>query len=331
MKLSVVIPTFQRCASVQRTLCALDKQTLSPSDYEVIVVIDGSTDGTQEMLAVYQPRYPLRVGSQKNRGRAAACNVGIRIARGDVIVLLDDDMEAEPELLQEHLRAHKLALNLAVIGGAPIVIEKNASPTRRYVAAKFNEHMRRLSAPEYVLKLRDVYSGNFSIRREKLVEISAFDEEFQLYGNEDLDLAARLMQVGVTLLYHPKALAKQHYTKDFAALARDHIAKGKTSMQLLNKHPETFPQLKLAQAREGSWRWRATLKLLLTASRVWPNLPNMVIRIIEVAEANKALRLGFVYPLVLDYFYWLGVAQMHAERDSAFEKAVTLRAREAHV
>lgn len=331
MKLTVVIPTYQRCASVERALCALDKQTLSPAEYEVIVVVDGSTDGTQETLASYQPRYPLYVVWQKNRGRAAACNTGIRMARGDVIVLLDDDMEAQPELLHEHLRAHKIALNLAVVGAAPIQVPMHPSPSQEYVAAKFSEHLARVSAPQYVLKLRDVYSGNFSIRRETLLGVGAFDEEFQIYGNEDLELAVRLRQAGVTLLYHPDAVAQQTYAKKFAGLARDHIAKGKTSVQLVKKHPETYAQLRLAQAGEATWLWRAARGTLLTISRVLPNTPEMVIRAIEFAEANAALPLALVYPRVLDYFYWFGVAQMGVAKNRPPDIAVAGRTREASI
>src|SRR5262245_44212576 len=144
--ISIVIPTYQRCASVMRALHLLETQTLAPFRFEVIVVLDGSTDGTLEMLGSYHPRYRTCALWQANRGRAAACNAGIDMASGDVIVLLDDDMQPEPEFLEAHLDAHAGQPKLAVIGAAPIDIPGDASPTLRFVAEKFNTHITRLSA-----------------------------------------------------------------------------------------------------------------------------------------------------------------------------------------
>jgi glycosyltransferase involved in cell wall biosynthesis len=78
---SVVTPTFQRCSSVARILDALADQALPPTRFEVIVAIDGSDDRTREMLADRQTPFELRSMWRANRGRAAACNSGIRTAR----------------------------------------------------------------------------------------------------------------------------------------------------------------------------------------------------------------------------------------------------------
>src|SRR5690349_14383580 len=95
-RVSVVIPTYQRRLSVERTLQALSAQTMPADQFEVVVSIDGSMDGTREMLDACRTPYTLVAQWQRNRGRAAACNRGVALARGDVIVLLDDDMEPTP-------------------------------------------------------------------------------------------------------------------------------------------------------------------------------------------------------------------------------------------
>src|SRR5438309_8094482 len=95
-EVSVIIPTYRRRESVARTLRALAQQNVPAEQYEVIVVIDGSEDGTREMLAEFHAPYPLQALWQTNRGRAAAINTGIRSAGGKVLVLLDDDMEPAP-------------------------------------------------------------------------------------------------------------------------------------------------------------------------------------------------------------------------------------------
>ena len=106
---SVIIPTYRRRDMVRQILQALAMQTLPAAAYEVIVSIDGSEDGTREMVAHFQAPYALRFAWQPNRGRAAACNTGIRMASGELIILLDDDMEPPPEFLRAHVNAHARA------------------------------------------------------------------------------------------------------------------------------------------------------------------------------------------------------------------------------
>lgn len=302
---SVVIPTYQRCASVRRTLLALGDQTLSPADYEVVVSIDGSTDGSREMVAALAPPYALRAVWQPNQGRAAACNAGIREARGSIIILLDDDMSPAAGFLAAHLRAHSAGERLGVIGAAPIAIDAASPSVVRYVGAKFNRHLDTLARSESI-GFRSFYSGNFSIRREVLNQVGLFDEDFKVYGNEDGELALRLLQGGVRLLYEAAALAHQHYEKDFAALARDNIAKGQTAVLCARKYPGTFGSFKLSTYRHGSHRWRLLRGLLLGLSDRIDATPGRVVRFITWLERRRPARLADYYTLALDYFYWLG-------------------------
>lgn len=305
-KISVVIPTYLRCASVQRALEALSRQTLSPDDYEVIVAIDGSEDGTHEMVSQFPAPYKLRSVSQPNRGRAAACNAGTNTAAGNLLVLLDDDMEPAPGFLTAHLAAHPEGSRFGVVGAAPITVDPSSSPVVNYVGSKFNGHLKTLAQPGYRFKLRDFYSGNFSIARDVLLDVGGFDESFTIYGNEDLELSVRLAKAGVQLLFSPQALAYQHYTKDFAALARDNIAKGRTAVLLARKHPETYHGLKLSMYAQDSLRWRLLRAGLLKLSRAWARTPECVILFMTWLARRRAARFNFCCFLALDYFYWLG-------------------------
>jgi len=305
-RVSVVIPTYQRCASLHRALQALSQQTLSPDEYEVIISIDGSQDGTEDMVSQFPAPYTLRSMWQPNRGRAAACNAGIDMARGELLILLDDDMEPVPGFLAAHLWAHPEGSRLGVVGAAPITLDQSSSPVVRYVGLKFNGHLEHLAQPRYQFKLRDFYSGNFSIRREVLLEVSAFDESFNIYGNEDLELSVRLSKAGVQLVFSPGALAHQHYTKDFAALARDNIAKGHTAVLLASKYPETYYHLKLSMYAQGSRIWRFLRAWLLQLSRAWAEIPEWVILFMTWLGRRRPARFHYCCFLALDYFYWLG-------------------------
>src|SRR4051794_33250117 len=92
---SVVIPTYQRKDVVCDAVRALGK-LMYDTHFEVIVVVDGSTDGTAPALRQLGCRFPLRVIEQENGGAAHARNTGAAAATGDILLFLDDDMIAEP-------------------------------------------------------------------------------------------------------------------------------------------------------------------------------------------------------------------------------------------
>ena len=306
-RVSVVIPTYQRSASVERALRSLFRQTVSPAEYEVVVSIDGSRDGTAEMVARLHAPCAVRSISQPKRGRAGACNSGIREARGELIVLLDDDMEAAPELLEAHLGAHAADPRLGVLGAVPVVAEPGSPPVVEYIADRFRRHMEKLSIPGHPIGVRDFYTGNFSMRRDTFFEAGLFDEGFQSYGNEDVELAIRLAAANIRLAFCPGAIARQHYEKDFGALARDKMAQGRTSVVCAARHPETIPSLRIGTYRQGGRKWRALRSLLVAASRLLPILPRAIVRYVSWLERRRASDLRSRYDLVLDYFFWLGV------------------------
>ncbi len=102
--LSIVIPTFNRRASLAKVLTGLEIQTCSSKSYEVIVVSDGSTDGTDRFLQEYRPSFALRPVYQSNQGVGSARNIGVEHAKSDYILFLDDDVCPVPELVYEHIR-----------------------------------------------------------------------------------------------------------------------------------------------------------------------------------------------------------------------------------
>jgi GT2 family glycosyltransferase len=305
--ISLVVPTYQRRASIERLLKAIDRQTLSSDFFEVIVVIDGSEDGTRELVESASPAYALRSIWQTNQGRARACNTGIRRAQGEIVVLLDDDMEPAPGFLEAHCQAHRFEPSRGVIGAAPIEANPDSPSIVRYMARKFNTHLQRLSQPDNPLEVRDFYSGNFSTSKEILFEVGLFNERYTVYGNEDLDLFVRLRQAGVQVIYYPQALAYQHYEKDFPTLAHDEISKGRTAVMFAHQHPEAYPESKIGTYNEGSRLIRLARFGLLGLSSLWQGAPELVIRGVAWIERRQFKRMSAVYRFTLDYFFWLGV------------------------
>ena len=295
------------------------RQTLSAEQFEVIVSIDGSDDGTREMVQSLRTSFRLAALWQPNRGRAAACNAGIRVAEGDLLILLDDDMEPAPQFLTAHLAAHAATERLGVVGAAPVSVQPSSPPIVDYIGWKFNQHLETLAQAGHQFGLRDFYSGNFSIDRRTLVEAGGLDESFTEYGNEDLELSHRLAKAGVRLVFSSEALARQHYTKDFPALARDNLAKGRTAVLLASKHAETLADLKLGRPDDLSPRWRLMRGLLLAATSVWRGTMDWAISFMRWLEHRRPARMRSYYYYALDYFYWVGA------RDAMRENRVSGR------
>ena len=311
--LSVVVPTHQRCELLNGLLRGLQGQTLPAEQYEVIVIVDGSTDGTCRLLSEFDAGYTLRWRWQPNAGRAAACNAGIALARGELVVLLDDDMQPTPSHLEAHLSAHAGAARRAVMGAVPIVTPPGADAVVRYVARKFSRRLEALARRRSGFILPDFYSGNVSIRRDVLNETGGFDEAFTMYGNEDLELWYRLRSAGVDLAFSETALAYQRYVKDFRALARDNIEKGKTAVLLASKHPAAVPEMKLSALARARLRRRILLRAMVTLTRVWPAIQGYVVQALTAASRIKSAELDRVYALAADYYFLLGAA---AARDT---------------
>jgi GT2 family glycosyltransferase len=305
-ELTVVVPTFQRRESVSRLLGALERQTLPPSRFEAVVVIDGSDDGTSETVEALQPRYGLRAIWQENQGRARACNVGVAAAAGGVIVLLDDDMEPAAGMLQAHLDAHLPGSRLAIVGAAPIVVYPDSPPLVRFYASGFNSRQRELAARPAELSFREAYSGNFSVRRNVFLEVGGFDPDFRVYGHEDYELCLRLQRAGVELRFSDGAMAWQHYEKSFAALARDGTSRGATAVLFAEKHPEVVETLQLARYRAAGRAWRLIRWVLLSLTTLVPRTADGVVGGMSLLERTRPAAAMRLYRYAIDYFYWVG-------------------------
>jgi GT2 family glycosyltransferase len=305
--IAVVVPTYSRAASVVRLLDALSRQTLDPGRYEVVVAIDGSRDGTKELVERYTAPYRLMSVWQENAGRAATCNAGVLQSEARIVTILDDDMEPSPACLEAHLAANGGDDAVCVLGAVPIELERAAPPLAEYFRAKFDDHLRHLADPQHRFVARDFFTGNTSVSRVLLEAAGLFDDDFRLYGNEDLDLGLRLRAAGARFVFDPRAVARQHFDKDFARAALDAEEKGRTAVLLLSKHPQALPELRLATYAHPPWPWRGVRRALVAAGARSDVAPNLIRAFTGLLERSGVRRLRLYYDLVLDYFYWLGV------------------------
>jgi glycosyltransferase involved in cell wall biosynthesis len=304
---TVVIPTHQRREALRTVLESLSRQSVGHEEYEVVVAVDASTDGTVEMLENFGGPLRLRWVSPSGRGRAAACNAALAEARGEVTIVLDDDMRVVPEFVARHRSHHPAGSRRCVLGAVPVELVAGSPHAARHVKERFDSHLARLSDPEHLALPRSFFTGNASLRTETMRAVGGFDESFGIYGNEDVELALRLRGSGVELGYDPGALAYQSYDKDLGALQRDTMAKGRTTVQLARGHPEVFPDLRLADPDDGSRPWLATRALLLALTRRLGGTAPVVFALSSLLERLGGWRFPLFYRPVLDYAFWAGV------------------------
>lgn len=325
---SFVIPSHNRRETLRRTLRSLAEQTVAAGEYEVVVALDACDDGSEEMLAALDSPYDLRWVRPPGRGRAAACNAAVAAARGAVLIVLDDDMTVVPEFVERHRSHHPAGSRRCVLGAVPVRVEASSTLAARYVKAKFDLHLSRLSDPEHLARPRSFYSGNASLRAEAMTAAGGFDESFGIYGNEDVELALRLRGAGVELAYDPLALAHQEYGKGLTGLQRDTLAKGRTTVLLARAHPEVFGDLRLAEPGEGSGPWLAARAVLLWATRHLAGTSRGVFAFAAALERGGLWRSPLFYRAVLDYAFWAGVDRALGESDDGGE--LKSLARELH-
>jgi len=304
---SVVIPTHQRREALRTVLESLATQTVDPSAYEVVVAVDASTDGTLEMLEAFLGPLQLRWVSPQGRGRSAACNAAVAAARGEVAIVLDDDMRCVPEFVERHRSHHPAGSRRCVLGAVPVELGEGSPHAARYVKDKFDLHLSRLSDPAHLALPRSFFTGNASLRTEVMREVGGFDESFGIYGNEDVELALRLRKAGVELEHDPEALAYQSYGKDLGGLQRDTLAKGRTTVLLARSHPEVFGDLRLANPGDASRPWLSVRAALLWLTRRVPATSALVFALFSLLERLGFWRAPLFYRPVLDYPFWAGV------------------------
>jgi glycosyltransferase involved in cell wall biosynthesis/peptidoglycan/xylan/chitin deacetylase (PgdA/CDA1 family) len=256
MRFSIVIPTHQRRETVLRTVAALAHQ--DREDFEVIAVVDGSTDGTADALRALDVPFALTVLEQGNRGAAAARNAGAAVARGEILLFLDDDMEAHPSLLAEHDRSLREGADL-VLGDLPLHPDSPYNVLSAGVGSWARSRRERLAANPGEIPLADLLTGQLSIAREAFERLGGFDVGFTrdgLFGGEDVDFGYRVLRAGYRAAFNPAAISYQYFDVDPAEYLRREYEAGRGTLELALKHPERADQLTSVRGLEtGRRRW----------------------------------------------------------------------------
>lgn len=236
-QLSVVVATWNRLELLQELLATFDRQTLPTSDFEVIVVDDGSATPVEAALLATPHAYSLRVFRQANAGPAAARHFGVLEAKAPIIVITDDDMLAPPPFLEKHLDAHRAGHTL-VLGQIASEASLDQKPLfERFHAEQLERFVARYTKTPTQVRGVMVCTGNVSFRRDDYLAIGGFDRS--LDRSEDRDLGVRLEKAGARLYFAADACTinrSDHVDRD--VWMKRNFRYGIADSQIHLKHPD---------------------------------------------------------------------------------------------
>jgi glycosyltransferase involved in cell wall biosynthesis len=246
-RLSVVIPTFNRRERLGRVLAALERQTTPATEFELVVVDDGSSDGTTEWLRGRTTPFELRALRQDNAGPARARNAGVAVAEGEIILFIDDDVEPVPELVAEHLRMHAAEPNIVVIG--PLAsLPYYEQPWVAWEQAKVEAQYRAMERGDWAPSFRQFWTGNASLARQHILDAGGFDPAY--LRAEDVELGVRLMERGLGFRFNPAARGLHFAERSLPAWERVHESYGRAEVEIF----ERLGAEELLNTLAGNWR-----------------------------------------------------------------------------
>jgi glycosyltransferase involved in cell wall biosynthesis len=273
MKASIIIPTYNRSEILKFTLSSLVKQDFPSREYEVIVIDDGSSDNTRELVQSFKKELNLIYYFQEDKGFrvALARNEGIKRATGDVLIFIDTGIVVGDTFVREHYNAHyqdkkgnlyNSNEKYAVIGyvyGFSYEYKEDSLPEfidfnrpnqmiqklketnyfhdmREAVYTEINDDMNSIPVPWVVF-----FTNNISVGRFEMLEAGCFDEEFVRWGVEDVECAYRLLKNNIKFKLSREACGV-HYPHE--RHIEDNFTSGRMNMRkFYSKHQDDEVEL----------------------------------------------------------------------------------------
>ena len=196
MKVSVIVPAYNARKTISQCIEALLSQKYPRENYEVIVIDDGSADGTADAVKAY----PVKYMYQRNQGPATARNAGVREAQGEIILFTDSDCVPSDNWIAEMIKPFEDKEVVAVKGGYKT---RQKSMVARFAQIEFEERFEMLKKTESI-DMVDTYSAGY--RKEIFLQMGGFDPYFPVANNEDTELSYRMSKLGYKMVFNPDAI-----------------------------------------------------------------------------------------------------------------------------
>jgi glycosyltransferase involved in cell wall biosynthesis len=272
---SIIIPSHDRSFSLRRALDALHSQTYPIDLIEVIVVADSCIDDTLAMLKDYKAPFRLQVIEVNCRSAAIARNTGASVASSELLLFLDDDIEAMPPLVASHVHTHREHPGSAVMGPYPPKVKGGTRYFDVEVRSWWEEKFYQMSRPEHRFSYLDLFSGNISLNAEMFSRLGGFDTAFGNCGGEDYEFGVRLLKAGVSFAVASDALGYhyEHETNNLDRSFRRARQEGRSDVLIGRRHPELRPIL---HVKDYETPYSLADKVLTAIAFVWPEFVDLL-------------------------------------------------------
>ena len=333
-RISVVMATYNRAQTLMRTLDHLAKQTLPKSDYEVIVVDDGSPDDTERVVAELRGSLPFELTFMRhpNQGPGYTQNRGLRVARAPLVLLMADDILLAPGALEGHVRAHEEhpEPQVAVLG--KVVQAPHLDQTvflRKWDPFKFRDFEGIRELPYFFF-----WACNISCKRDFMLAHGMFRDRRGRAGaaaHEDVELGYRLSRHGLRIIYCGDAFGHHYHIEtldgacrrayerglnweEFRELVDDpeisvryHVLTRRTISDYAGAFRRGNPQLG-ADRNPVALFGRIALRMALFNAFTVPHLWLPLARLAERSRAASHLMHRQFYRGIISYHFFKGVA-----------------------
>ncbi len=229
MDISVIIPAYNAEKTISRCLNGFRKQTVPSTSYEIIVVDDGSTDGTADIVK----QFPVRYLHQENSGPASARNYGASLSKAEIILFTDADCIPDSHWIEEMIKPFHDTNTMAVKGAYET---RQKEIVARFAQIEFEERFTLLEEAE-TTDMVDTYSAGY--RHHIFQKLGGFDTRFPVANNEDTELSYRMEALQLKMIFSPKAIV-QHLGHPDSVLryARLKFSRGYWRMVVYKQFPE---------------------------------------------------------------------------------------------
>lgn len=241
MQASVIIPTYNGAKKLPNLLLALERQTID--DFEVIIIADGSTDSTSQLMEAYEGPLHITFVQQQNRGRSVTRNRGVALAKAPLLIFFDDDMRPLPDCIAQHIAHHTQFPGSIVTGGLKEEVTEDSKELFRYKSFLSDKWLAPLkSAASTLLNNSQIFvtTANFSVSKHIFTTIGGFDE--RLTDAEDYDFAVRAHLLNIPLYFKDSAFAWHDDAITTASYIRRQRQYAAAQKKLLQIHPDWLQQ-----------------------------------------------------------------------------------------
>jgi glycosyltransferase involved in cell wall biosynthesis len=294
ISLSVIVCTYNRAELLKKTLDSLVEQTLDSDKYEIVVIDDGSSDGTRQCVESFAERLPIKYFFQRNSGLAAAKNHGIFASAGEILFFMDDDDIAAPTLLEEHLGTHTRypGDNYAVLNYTTWALDLHVTPLMHFVTQVgcFLFYYPYIKDGD-VLDYTYFWGGRSSCKRVFLIDHGVFNPVFR-FGCEDIELGYRLSGHGLKVVYNSKAISYMTRPVGFDDFCNRLVKQGRSQYVFNSLHddPAVYDWAEMKDAEEKWERIRDVYEAKRNSARGLDKIANTKLQLnLSLDDMTKRL------------------------------------------